>query len=53
MPVCPFCYYKKMRKFGIYRYGGTVKQKWLCERCGGVTAYPLTRVPKRRPRRFR
>lgn len=53
MPVCPFCYSRKLRRFGIYRYGGQARQKWMCERCGGVSAYPLSRMPKRRPRRLR
>lgn len=51
MPVCPFCYSKKMRKFGFYRYEGKTKQKWLCENCNSVTAYPLHRKPTHRKKR--
>lgn len=53
MPICPFCYHRRMRRFGMYYYGDTPRQKWLCERCGGVTAYALRRMPKRRPRGYR
>lgn len=50
MPVCPFCYSKAMRKYGIYRYGGEKRQKWLCERCDSVTAFPLARKPRKKPK---
>ena len=53
MPTCPYCYSSKMRKYGFYYYGGEARQKWLCEKCGGITAYALARKPKRRPRRLR
>jgi len=51
MPVCPFCYKKKMRKFGFYNYGGKKKQKWLCEDCNSVTAFPLHRKPTKRKKK--
>ena len=52
MPVCPFCYSRKMRKYGYYKYKNRKKiQKWLCETCESVTAYPLHRKPTKRSKR--
>jgi hypothetical protein len=51
MAICPFCNSKVMSPYGIYRYGGENRQKYKCEKCGGVTAFPLSRIPtKRRPK---
>jgi transposase-like protein len=51
MPVCPFCYSRNMRKYGFYYYGKKKKQKWLCENCQSVTAFPLHRKPTERKKR--
>jgi transposase-like protein len=53
MPVCPYCYSNEMSKWGFYRSGRVKLQRWMCGKCRGVTAYPLSRKPRRRPRRLR
>ena len=44
--VCPNCFSKKLRAYGIYHYGEVKRQKWLCEKCGYVSAFPLRRKPQ-------
>ena len=51
MPVCPFCFSKDMRRFGLYKYKSPYQQKWLCESCRSVTAFPLRRVPTKRTKK--
>jgi len=53
MLVCPFCYSKKMYKRDIYHYGNTIRQRWHCTDCGGITAFPLDHKPKRKPREYK
>jgi transposase-like protein len=51
MPVCPFCYSKKMRKYGFYTYKKKRIQKWYCEGCESATAFPLHRKPTHRKKK--
>jgi len=53
MPVCPFCYSKKLKKCGLYKYKKPYRQKWRCEDCDSVTAYALHRKPTVRKKTVR
>lgn len=50
--VCPFCFKgisnNGLVKYGLYRYRRQNRQKWLCRRCGKVSAFPLVGKPKKR-----
>jgi transposase-like protein len=38
--ICPFCHKRTLRKYDLYRYKGQVKQRYICESCGRITANP-------------
>ena len=49
--ICPSCRSRRMKKYDIYRYGGTSRTRYRCENCGKLTIYPLMKLVAERKKK--
>jgi len=49
--MCPSCRSRRMKKYDIYRYGGTSRTRYKCGNCGKLTIYPLMKLVAERKKK--